>query len=301
MIDWIKKNKSSIIRVMFIIPILLVAAISISHVVSWYDMANPISWAIYLSIAVEIDAMTALSAASVKVKGFSVWMVFGIVTLIQFMGNIFFSYKEINLNDANFKSWVELVTPVFDMVGLDSSDPITHKRWLALLTGGLLPLISLTCLHFFIKYGGVDDDVESKKEVINEIDKDTQIKQNKEEGINDVLSRLSKIKEEISKNKETEVSISPIEETLVSDEFKEEELIPYEETRDESEGIYFEPETTENITENPSEEKDEKKNSTTDDNTPGGFTNQGSTNNSKIQMGQTKRGENIIYKLRGPK
>lgn len=301
MIDWIKKNKSSIIRVMFIIPILLVAAISISHVVSWYDMANPISWAIYLSIAVEIAAMTALSAASVKVKGFSVWMVFGIVTLIQFMGNIFFSYKEINLNDANFKSWVELVTPVFDMVGLDSSDPITHKRWLALLTGGLLPLISLTCLHFFIKYGGVDDDVESKKEVINEIDKDTQIKQNKEEGINDALSRLSKIKEEISKNKETEVSISPIEETLVSDEFKEEELIPYEETGDESEGIYFEPETTENITDNPSEEEDEKKNSTTDDNTPGGFTDQGSTNNSKIQMGQTKRGENIIYKLRGPK
>jgi hypothetical protein len=285
---------------MFIIPILLVAAISISHVVSWYDMANPISWAIYLSIAVEIAAMTALSAASVKVKGFSIWMVFGIVTFIQFMGNIFFSYKEINLNDVNFKSWVELVSPIFDMMGLDSSDPITHKRWLALLTGGLLPLISLTCLHFFIKYGGADD-VESKKEVINEIDKDTQIKQNKEEGINDALVRLSKIKEEINTNKETEVSISPIEETLVSDEFKEEELILYEETGDESEGIYFEPETIENITENPSEEEDEKKNSTTDDNTPGGFTDQGSTNNSKIQMGQTKRGENIIYKLRGPK
>ena len=300
MIDWIKKNKSSIIRVMFIIPILLVAAISISHVVSWYDMANPISWAIYLSIAVEIAAMTALSAASVKVKGFSVWMVFGIVTFIQFMGNIFFSYKEINLNDVNFKSWVELVSPIFDMMGLDSSDPITHKRWLALLTGGLLPLISLTCLHFFIKYGGADD-VESKKEVINEIDKDTQIKQNKEEGINDALVRLSKIKEEINTNKETDGSISPIEETLVSNEFKEEELIPYEETGDESEGIYFEPETTENITENPSEEEGEKKNSTTDDNTPGGFTDQGSTNNSKIQMGQTKRGENIIYKLRGPK
>ena len=300
MIDWIKKNKSSIIRVMFIIPILLVAAISISLVVSWYDMANPFSWAIYLSIAVEIAAMTALSAASVKVKGFSVWMVFGIVTFIQFMGNIFFSYKEINLNDVNFKSWVELVSPIFDMMGLDSSDPITHKRWLALLTGGLLPLISLTCLHFFIKYGGADD-VESKKEVINEIDKDTQIKQNKEEGINDALVRLSKIKEEINTNKETDGSISPIEETLVSNEFKEEELIPYEETGDESEGIYFEPETTENITENPSEEEGEKKNSTTDDNTPGGFTDQGSTNNSKIQMGQTKRGENIIYKLRGPK
>ena len=53
---------------MFLLPILLVAAISISHVVSWYDMANPINWAIYLSIAIEVAAITALVAADKQNK-----------------------------------------------------------------------------------------------------------------------------------------------------------------------------------------------------------------------------------------
>jgi hypothetical protein len=286
MTNWIKKNKSSIIRIMFIIPIILVAAISISHVVSWYDLANPISWAIYLSIAVEVAAMTALSAASVRVKGFSVWMVFGIVTFIQFMGNIFFSYKEINVNDENFKSWVELVTPIFDMMGLDSSDPINHKRWLALLTGGLLPLISLTCLHFFIKYGGADES-ETNKEILE------------------------------SKTPEEYYKVEDSNEVVENNTFKEEELIPYEEIGSESEGVFFnvensltpDEEVKESVVDNNpnikteefSDEEDQKKNDQIEsiDDDGGRSIDQGTTNNSKIQLGSSRSGENIIYKQRG--
>ncbi|CAB4159243.1 hypothetical protein UFOVP699_76 [uncultured Caudovirales phage] len=156
MTNWIARNKRSIIRAAFLVPILSVAAISISHVVAWYDLANPISWAIYLSIAVEIAAMSAIAASSVKVKGFSVWFVFLIVTLIQFIGNIFFSYTEINIASKEFKDWAELTLPVFDAMGVDTADLVSQRRFLALLEGGLLPLISLTCLHFFIKYGDLD-------------------------------------------------------------------------------------------------------------------------------------------------
>lgn len=157
MTNWIARNKKSIIRAAFLVPIFSVAAISISHVVSWYDIANPISWAIYLSIAVEIAAMSAIAASSVRVKGFSVWFVFIIVTLIQFIGNIFFCYSEINIDSKEFKDWSELTAPVFEAMGSNLSDMIAQKRWLALLEGGLLPLISLTCLHFFIQYGEVDN------------------------------------------------------------------------------------------------------------------------------------------------
>jgi hypothetical protein len=156
MTNWFVKNKESIIRSAFLVPIFSVATISISHVVSWYDLANPISWAIYLSIAVEIAAMSAIAAASVKVKGFSVWFVFIIVTLIQFIGNIFFSYSDIDVTSKAFKDWSELTAPVFESLGSDTTDLLAQKRWLALLEGGLLPLISLTCLHFFIKYGERD-------------------------------------------------------------------------------------------------------------------------------------------------
>ena len=146
--EWVKLNPN---RAMFLVPILLVAVISISHVVSWYNLANPISWAIYLSIAIEIGAMTALVAATNKIKG-GVWWMFGLVTFIQMIGNIFFSYKEIDANGDLFKSWVELTSPVWDAFGTDITDIISLKRWLAFLEGGLLPIISLTSLHFFIKY-----------------------------------------------------------------------------------------------------------------------------------------------------
>jgi hypothetical protein len=147
-INWVKDNPN---RSMFLLPIILVAGISISHVVSWYDIANPFSWAVYLSIAIEIGAMTALVAATNKIKG-GVWFMFGLITLIQMIGNIFFSFKEIDANGSLFKSWVELTGPLWDMIGSDSTDVVSMKRWLAFLEGGLLPIISLTSLHFFVKY-----------------------------------------------------------------------------------------------------------------------------------------------------
>ena len=155
MFNWISRNKESIIRMAFLVPILSVAIISISHVVKWYDLANPISWAIYLSIAIEIAALSSIAAASVKVKGFSVWFVFIIVTLIQFIGNIYFSYTEINVSSKEFRDWAELTGPLFESFS-DIEDAVAQRRLLAILEGGLLPLISLTCLHFFIKYGDRD-------------------------------------------------------------------------------------------------------------------------------------------------
>jgi hypothetical protein len=158
-LQWIKDNPN---RTMFLVPIILVAGISISHVVSWYDIANPINWAIYLSVAIEVGAMTALVAATNRIKG-GVWFMFGLVTLIQMIGNIFYSYKEIDASSDLFKSWVELTSPLWEALGSDTTDVISLKRWLAFLEGGLLPIISLTSLHFFTKY-----DSGKKSEVVVE-------------------------------------------------------------------------------------------------------------------------------------
>jgi hypothetical protein len=158
--QWVKDNPN---RAMFLVPILLVAGISISHVVSWYDIANPINWAIYLSIAIEVAAMTALVAATNRIKG-GVWFMFILVTIIQMIGNIFFSFKEIDANGDLFKSWMELTGPLWEMLGSDPTDISSQKRWLAFLEGGLLPIISLTSLHFFTKYNR--NVPEEKEEVI---------------------------------------------------------------------------------------------------------------------------------------
>jgi hypothetical protein len=163
MIKFFKNNNINLIRLMLLLPIILVAFISITHVVSWYNISNPLSWSIYLSIAVEVAAMVAIIAASQKIKG-GAWTIFIIVTLIQMIGNIFYSYKEIDSDGELFKSWVELTLPIWESVGTEPNDIVGIKRWLAFLSGGLLPIISLTSLHFFVKYQENQDDV--KKDIV---------------------------------------------------------------------------------------------------------------------------------------
>ena len=149
--NWIQNNFRTIIYIAFLVPILAVAGVSISHVTTWYGISNPISWAIYLSIGIEIAALSALAAISAKM-GKKVYIPFGIVTLIQFIGNIFFAYQYINVDSQQFKDWVELVDPVVSYLGVDSGDPIGHKRFLALFAGGMLPIISLSFLHMLVKF-----------------------------------------------------------------------------------------------------------------------------------------------------
>ena len=241
--NWIKNNPN---RAMFLVPILLVAGISISHVVTWYDIANPINWAIYLSIAIEVAAMTALVAATNKIKG-GVWFMFGLVTLIQMIGNIFFSFKEIDSNGDLFKSWVELTGPLWEMVGSDPTDAIAMKRWLSFLEGGLLPIISLTSLHFFVKYETVNDTVNDGTKPIIETTEtindnirviledigDEGISEGVSETVNDeVVDKLTKLQGEHIRVKEEDtedvphpdsIENGPYETSKIVNDFKENE------------------------------------------------------------------------------
>jgi hypothetical protein len=149
--NWIQKNFKKILYIAFLVPILTVAGVSISHVTTWYGLSNPLSWAIYLSVGIEIAALSALAAISAKM-GKKVYFPFGIVTLIQFIGNIFFAYQYINVNSPEFKDWVDLVDPIVSYLGVESGDPIGHKRFLSLFAGGMLPLISLSFLHMLVKF-----------------------------------------------------------------------------------------------------------------------------------------------------
>jgi len=234
--NWIKNNPN---RSMFLLPILLVAGISISHVVAWYDMANPINWAIYLSIAIEVGAITALVAATNKIKG-GIWFMFGIVTFIQMVGNIFYCYKEIDANGELFKSWVELTGPIWELMGTELTDIVGMKRWLAFLEGGLLPIISLTSLHFFVKYEKPKEEkeVESKKvwEKVKELKKEGKLTEPTEEDIEDEPSDLANSQYRNEEDlKEISEELEELEETeqphLIEEEDPKDEIIIPEEIK----------------------------------------------------------------------
>jgi len=149
--NWFNKYYRTIIISTFLVPIITVAIVTISHVTKWYGISNPFIWGAYLSIGIEIAALSALAAISANM-GRNVYFPFGIVTLIQFIGNIYYTYYFIDINGQSFISWVELVSPLIEFIGVESTDLVGHRRFLAVFSGGMLPLISLSFLHMLVKF-----------------------------------------------------------------------------------------------------------------------------------------------------
>lgn len=187
--NWINKNYKTIIITAFLVPIITVAVVSISHVTMWYGLSNPFTWAIYLSIGIEIAALSALAAISADM-GSKVYFPFSIVTLIQFIGNIFFAYSFIDISSQMFKDWVDLVSPLVYYLGVDTTDFVGHKRFLAFFAGGMLPVISLSFLHMLVKFTEED-----RKNKVENIEKKTEAEEepNKVDA-SDIVSEVSRLR-----------------------------------------------------------------------------------------------------------
>lgn len=205
--NWIQENFKKIIYVSFLIPIILVALVSISHVTKWYGISNPLSWAIYLSVGIEIAALSALAAISAKM-GRKVYFPFGIVTLIQFIGNIFFAYQFIDINSEVFKNWVDLVSPIVSFLGVEPDDPIGHKRFLAFFSGGMLPMISLSFLHMLVKFEETDKlTPPPSNEDIPEIEQNFPIKVTPQQEIPEILESIEDLPEVVESIVEDSIEI----------------------------------------------------------------------------------------------
>ena len=163
--NWIQNNLQKIVYFAFLVPIITVAVVSISHVTTWYGLTNTSKWALYLSFGVEIAALASLAAISVSM-GKKVYLPFGIVTLIQLVGNVFYSYSYIDENSKMFKDWVELSTVFFQYI-IEEGDIVGHKRILALFSGGLLRIISLSFLHLLVKLRESDYEKEDPETLDN--------------------------------------------------------------------------------------------------------------------------------------
>ena len=166
---WLNQNFKALIITAFLIPIITVAIVSISHVTKWYGISNPVSWAVYLSIGIEIAALSALAAISANM-GKKVYFPFAVVTLIQFIGNIFFAYTYIDINGQSFRDWVDLVAPLTELMGVDPTDLVGNKRFLAFFAGGMLPIISLSFLHMLVKFTEEDRLKENQTSPIKELE-----------------------------------------------------------------------------------------------------------------------------------
>jgi len=146
-----------------------------------------------------------------------------LVTFIQMIGNIFYSYNEIDANGELFKSWVELTGPVWELMGTEQTDLVGLKRWLAFLEGGLLPIISLTSLHFFVKY---EDPNSPKEEETSPKEEPLEVDNSLQEEVDRVWSKVKELKEEGKLPETTEDDIIEEPTALANSKYRNEEYDP---------------------------------------------------------------------------
>jgi hypothetical protein len=139
------KNKliSGFVISTFVVLYLIVSIISTIHVIDFFRLSNPEWLAISLALAFEIGAAASLASLIVleKMNKIIVWGLFIILTLVQAMGNTFYAYSHLN----NFEQWIELF-------GLVEEDPIYQKRILSIISGAILPLVSLGFIKSLVDY-----------------------------------------------------------------------------------------------------------------------------------------------------
>jgi hypothetical protein len=153
-------TKWSIITI-FVGLYILTSVVSTIHVIDFFRLSNPNWLAVTLAIAFEIGAAASLGAIIIldKTNKTMVWLLFGTITSMQMMGNMFYAYVHLE----GFQGWSELF-------GLIEEDVIFQKRILSIVSGAILPLVALGFIKSLVDYikPEKNPDINSEKMVQDE-------------------------------------------------------------------------------------------------------------------------------------
>lgn len=147
----------------FVTLYLMVSIISTIHVIDFFLMSNPKWLAISLAIAFEVGAAASLASIITldKMNKGIVWSLFILLTLMQAMGNTYYTYIHLN----NFQGWIELF-------GLVDEELIYQKRVLSVVSGAILPIVALGFIKSLVDYIKPDDaDLQKMKAEVEALDK----------------------------------------------------------------------------------------------------------------------------------
>lgn len=138
MIKFIKNIKSEfeenhkIADNVFSIIILFVSFTSFFHVMEYWTLTNKAPFHIVTAIATELFIIGSMFAIRYT---WTAWIPFIFGFIVQSVGNIFYSYINIDVNSIYFQSFTELFQPSFELAYGDELVILNYKRFLAIANG----------------------------------------------------------------------------------------------------------------------------------------------------------------------
>ena len=147
------------LTILFSILYLAVGFVSVYHSISFFSISNDQWLAIILACAFEIgQAAVLFSLLTNPNKKIMPWILMGVLTFVQVLGNIFSSYSWMMVNSTDqIKYFTDSV-----LFFLQDPDPKVNQVMISYITGAILPIVAL-CMTSMIVDTGVK---ENKNDIV---------------------------------------------------------------------------------------------------------------------------------------
>lgn len=146
---------------LFCILYLAVGFVSTYHSIGFFSISNESWLAIILAIAFEIGQAAVLFSLLVsKEKKTMPWILMGVLTLVQVLGNVYSSYQYMVINSQDsIKYFTDSV-----LFYLQDPNPQVNQVMISYITGAILPVVALCMTSMVVDASGVEEKGEGQKE-----------------------------------------------------------------------------------------------------------------------------------------
>lgn len=146
---------------LFCILYLAVGFVSTYHSIGFFSISNESWLAIILAIAFEIGQAAVLFSLLVsKEKKTMPWILMGVLTLVQVLGNVYSSYQYMVINSQDsIKYFTDSV-----LFYLQDPNPQVNQVMISYITGAILPIVALCMTSMVVDTSGVEEKGEDQKE-----------------------------------------------------------------------------------------------------------------------------------------
>ena len=150
-----QKSHWGIITAFMLVP-LITSVVSTIHVVSFFELSNYYILALILALAFELGALSALAGLVVmdRINKSVIWFIFILLTAFQMIGNTYYAFDTTTTKLLLESNLIKNFSGLFGFVNENNDDVIFIKRMISVITGGVLPVISLSFLHLLMSYVG---------------------------------------------------------------------------------------------------------------------------------------------------
>lgn len=148
------------LTILFSILYLAVGFVSVYHSISFFSISNDKWLAIILACAFEVgQAAVLFSLLTNPNKKIMPWILMGVLTFVQVLGNIFSSYSWMMVNSTDqIKYFTDSV-----LFFLQDPDPKVNQVMISYITGAILPIVALCMTSMIVDTGIKEDKEESVK------------------------------------------------------------------------------------------------------------------------------------------